>query len=165
MKNLQNNYNAWTGDFKSFDEGDILVFRDRITSIELKEDKLTFRPYTMLYFSAYLMPTIDDLRVGRCETNSWYSWRTYDTQGVTAGCSSIFVNKRGSSAVFENYLPEVGIGVSGDVTGQFRIGNIIECKLSIMEGIMNNPNARNSRVTTEGITQFSLFNTNPVKVG
>jgi hypothetical protein len=167
MKNLQDDYNAWTGNFKSFNawkdnfqsfpEGDTFVFRDTITSISRKQAGLLNVTHTTLYFSAYVIPTTADLKAGNVKQNSWYSWYTYPggELDLTNGCGSIFVNKLDTSTGTKDYLPEVGIYLGIDDTKEYRVGDTVELTLHVW--IMSfswNPNI--GYTETEGIQELKI---------
>ena len=154
---LQKDYNSWEGDFKSFDEGDKIALRDRVTSIKLLEDPITGKPVTALYFKAYTLPSIDDLRAGRVEEGSWYLWNAeQDPAHASSGCYSIFNMKYSPQTRPANYVhDEVPICVVGDLTNIVKVGDIVEMPLYIVKGLVYDPYS-SGHIWVEAIREFKV---------
>jgi hypothetical protein len=137
MKNLQNDYRFTPesggipyGDFKSYTVGDTILFRDKIIDIFYASyDTSTGDEFplalkggnTYMFFEAYPLPSLDEVRSGRPPSSSWYRYINWGDSLVPA----TFFLMSGSTAA---------IPVKGDATSQLGMGDTVEITLHVEEG-------------------------------
>ena len=106
------------GHFKSYDDGDKILFRDKIIEVDSYIDDRFDKEVTRLYFSAHFLPMEWDIEQGRAINQSWYFYKQI-SGGYQHG--TIF-NMAGASAY---------IALMGDATNSFKTGNTVEITLHV----------------------------------
>jgi hypothetical protein len=150
MVDLQMDYDAWRGNFKSYNENDTVTLRDVVTSLEVVYTPIGEHPITNVYFNAYSLPTFDDLYLGRVQNNSWYSWMKERTG---AQFFTIFRLKSNPNPP-PTYLPEASVAIQGDIRDRIHVGDLVEVTLFVIRTSTHNPRGWPIWMATETISAF-----------
>jgi hypothetical protein len=125
MVDLQMDYTMGgeaVGNFKSYNPGDTILFRDKIMRIEETTDINTGQAFTRLYFVAHPVPYRVQLERGIVEKESWYYY-TWD--GSHEEWRTIF-------PVVDQGSPWAVLVVKEEQT-RFHVGDTVEIDLHVVE--------------------------------
>jgi len=125
IMSLQTDYDAWKGDFRSYDANDTIRIRDTITTVDVQNNYFG-HPVTVLYFPSHTVPDLDDLESGRAKNESWYIWE----RGSWSWKSPMFDIRHDSNT--GKYLQEcIGIEIQGDLSSTYHRGDTVEFELHV----------------------------------
>ena len=145
-RDLQEDMDAWEGNFKSYNTGDTAIFRDVITSIDFVTGIMDTE-WTILCFEAYRLPSRNEFSSGQFSRQSWW---VYDSEGY----HTPFNIKRASYPV--DYLAEGEMGIKGDIRDKVRVGNTIQCTLHFIDWVWADPRYESTDlVETECISELT----------